>query len=387
MKVNSLFTKTKNASKLLKKYNINYSNVIYVLFNDQINEMKEISKIFIKFISELYKNQEYHNSELQFVAEIQNLPTAVLTFSPMRLDFLIDGHNSLILSDINLPGSFVPDLFWPFLSMKENLNDLHNNIKNYTFLNAYHYYHKSISKYFNHDYSVVRFLDRNTTKPKNQIDFINRLYKLISDLNFIRLRFINKEIDAEYISALDSKHIISLFLNTHNSPKNLIDSIKLLLESNRPIFVDPKLLPFTDKKPPSLEVLKTILKDNEAEYLKSHLPRLSDGEQEVTKRRFGHSSSSFVNKLSCDIDTIINRDLFAYPEVNIEKLEALPFQGLNKKAKYSKYIFEISLNTFIVTKKDSIIDSNECVSVSSRGAISHPISGPHTLLFPTMVKR
>ena len=165
------------------------------------------------------------------------------------------------------------------------------------------------------------------------------------------------------------------------------------MNSDRPIFVNPKLLPFTDKKPPSLDCLRTILKDNEAEYMNSHLPKVILKGDTVIKRRFGHSSSSYVKASLSTEDIIRNQDLYPYSEVKLEKLQPIPYQDLSSKIKtvntklasVEDYLFEISLNIFIVTSGTAFNEVLDCVSVSSRGAKSHPISGPHTLLFPTVI--
>ena len=138
----------------------------------------------------------------------------------------------------------------------------------------------------------------------------------------------------------------------------------------------------SDKKPPSLEILTTFLADNEAEYLVEHLPSLKS-KNVINKIRFGHSASSYIKNKS-------NNNNYLYPQIELEKLKSLTFQGFlgySKATEKSKdHLCEISINTFIVTQDKDFKDYNECVSVSSRGSLSHPISGPHTLLFPTIVE-
>jgi len=389
------FDKVSEVSESLKKHTVNFSNEVFVINNHQFSEMLNIGKLYIKLMANLYKKQEYFNKKLSLTKKIQQFPTPKLTFSPMRFDFLCDSKNNLILSDINLPGSFVPDIFWPIYGINNQFDELICDKKNYICYNAYVKYHQIISNYLGDKYKILRFLDNNTNKLQEQRNFLKNLYQLINELKLINLNYSDQEINQKFIQDLDSNFLVSLFLNTHNSPENLSNSIEILLNSDRPIFVNPKLLPFTDKKPPSLDFLRTILKDNKAEYMNAHLPKVILKGNTVIKRRFGHSSSSYVTVSLSTEEIIRNQDLYPYSEVKVEKLQPIPYQGLsskvininNKLVKNSieDYLFEISLNIFIVTRGTAFNEVLDCVSVSSRGAKSHPISGPHTLLFPTVI--
>ena len=381
MRMELFFDKIRKTSLMLQKHEINFSDEIFVISKEQLVIMKKISQIFLKLMECIYKTQEYYNSDILFVRKIKELPIPKITFSPMRLDFL-QNDDKLILSDVNLPGSLVPDIFWAQFGIKEEreIFDFFNN--KYTAFNAYYHYNEIITRFSNEKGVILRFLEKNTVKSHKQRKFLESLYKMIDNMNLINLVYNDDEINHDLIYNLPLNNIISLFLNTHNSPENLYSSIKVLLSEDRPIFVNPKLLPFTDKKPPSLEILTTFLADNEAKYLFEHLPSLKS-KNIINKIRFGHSASSYIENTS-------NSNNYLYPQIELEKLRSLPFQGLieNYKSneKYKDYLFEISINTFIVTQDNDFREYNECVSVSSRGSLSHPISGPHTLLFPTIAE-
>ena len=381
MRMQLFFDKIRKASLMLQKHDINFSDEIFVISKEQLLTMKRISQIFIKLIEGMYKTQEYYNLDVPFITKIKNLPLPKLTFSPMRLDFL-QKDEKLILSDVNLPGSLVPDIFWAQFGIKKEkeIYDLFNN--NYTAFNAYYHYNKIITRFLNKKGVILRFLEQNTVKSHKQRKFLESLYKMIDHMNLINLVYKDDELNHDLIYNLPSDNLISIFLNTHNSPENLYSSIKELLNEDRPIFVNPKLLPFTDKKPPSLEILTSFLADNEAEYLFEHLPSLKSNNS-INKIRFGHSASSYIKNTS-------NNNSYLYPQIELEKLNSLPFQGFmgysKTNDKFKDHLCEISINTFIVTQDNYFKDYNECVSVISRGSLSHPISGPHTLLFPTLVE-
>jgi len=375
------FDKIRKTSLMLQKHEINFSDEIFVISKEQLLIMKKISEIFIKLMECIYKSQEYYNLDVPFITKIKNLPIPKLTFSPMRLDFL-QNDNNLILSDVNLPGSLVPDIFWAQFGIKKEREIYDFFDTKYTAFNAYYYYNKIIARFLNKNAVILRFLEQNTVKSNKQRKFLKTLYKMIDHMNLINLDYKDDEINHDLLYNLPPDNIISIFLNTHNSPENLYSSIKVLLSEDRPIFVNPKLLPFTDKKPPSLEILTTFLADNEAEYLFEHLPSLKS-KNVINKIRFGHSASSYIKNKS-------NNNNYLYPQIELEKLKSLTFQGFlgySKATEKSKdHLCEISINTFIVTQDKDFKDYNECVSVSSRGSLSHPISGPHTLLFPTIVE-
>jgi hypothetical protein len=381
MRMQLFFDKIRKASLMVQKHDINFTDEIFVISKEQLLTMKKVSQIFIKLMEYVYKSQEYYNLDLPFITKIKNLPIPKLTFSPMRLDFL-QKDEKLILSDVNLPGSLVPDIFWAQFGIKKErkIYDFFN--KKYTAFNAYYHYNKIITKFLNRKAVILRFLEHNTVKSHKQRKFLEALYKLIDHMNLINLVYMDDEINHDLIYNLPSDKIISIFLNTHNSPENLYSSIKELLTEDRPIFVNPKLLPFTDKKPPSLEILTSFLSDNEAEYLFEHLPSLKSNNK-INKIRFGHSASSYIKSTSTD-------NYYLYPQIELEKLNSLQFQGFIEHSKtnekYKDHLCEISINTFIVTQGNEFKDYNECVSVSSRGSLSHPISGPHTLLFPTIAE-
>ncbi len=375
------FDKIRKTSLMLQKHEINFSDEIFVISKEQLLIMKKISEIFIKLMECIYKSQEYYNLDVPFITKIKNLPIPKLTFSPMRLDFL-QNDNNLILSDVNLPGSLVPDIFWAQFGIKKEREIYDFFDTKYTAFNAYYYYNKIIARFLNKNAVILRFLEQNTVKSNKQRKFLKTLYKMIDHMNLINLDYKDDEINHDLLYNLPPDNIISIFLNTHNSPENLYSSIKVLLSEDRPIFVNPKLLPFTDKKPPSLEILTSYLTDNEAEYLFEHLPSLKS-KNVINKIRFGHSASSYIKNKS-------NNNNYLYPQIELEKLKSLTFQGFlgySKATEKSKdHLCEISINTFIVTQDKDFKDYNECVSVSSRGSLSHPISGPHTLLFPTIVE-
>jgi len=381
MRMELFFDKIRKTSLMLQKHEINFSDEIFVISKEQLLIMKKISEIFIKLMECIYKSQEYYNLDVPFITKIKNLPIPKLTFSPMRLDFL-QNDNNLILSDVNLPGSLVPDIFWAQFGIKKEREIYDFFDTKYTAFNAYYYYNKIIARFLNKNAVILRFLEQNTVKSNKQRKFLKTLYKMIDHMNLINLDYKDDEINHDLLYNLPPDNIISIFLNTHNSPENLYSSIKVLLSEDRPIFVNPKLLPFTDKKPPSLEILTTFLADNEAEYLFEHLPSLKS-KNIINKIRFGHSASSYIKNKS-------NNNNYLYPQIELEKLKSLTFQGFlgySKATEKSKdHLCEISINTFIVTQDKDFKDYNECVSVSSRGSLSHPISGPHTLLFPTIVE-
>ena len=381
MRMESFFDKVRKTSFMLQKHDMNFSDEIFVISKEQLLTMKKISEIFIKLMERIYKTQEYYNLDVPFIHKIKSLSSPMITFSPMRLDFLQNDDN-LILSDVNLPGSLVPDIFWAQFGIKKEREIFDFFNKKYTAFNAYHHYNEIIARFLKERVVILRFLEKNTVKSHKQRKFLESLYKMIDNMNLINLVYKDEEINHDLIYDLPPNYIISLFLNTHNSPENLYSSIKVLLNEDRPIFVNPKLLPFTDKKPPSLEILTTFLADNEAEYLFEHLPSLKS-KKVINKIRFGHSASSYIKNTS-------NNNNYLYPQIELEKLKSLPFQGFmeNYKTneKYKDYLFEISINTFIVTRDNDFKEYNECVSVGSRGSLSHPISGPHTLLFPTIVE-
>jgi len=381
MRMQLFFDKIRKASLMLQKHDINFSDEIFVISKEQLLTMKKISQIFIKLMESMQKTQEYYNLDVPFITKIKNLPIPKLTFSPMRLDFL-QKDEKLILSDVNLPGSLVPDIFFSHFGIKKEKEIFNFFNSKYTAFNAYYHYNKIITRLLNEKAVILRFLEQNTVKSHKQRKFLESLYKMIDHMNLINLVYKDDELNHDLINNLPPNNIISIFLNTHNSPENLYSSIKVLLSEGRPIFVNPKLLPFTDKKPPSLEILTSFLADNEAEYLFEHLPSLKS-KNIIQKIRFGHSASSYINNTS-------NNNSYLYPQIELEKLKSLPFQGFieNNKPneKYKDYLFEISINTFIVTRDNYFKEYNECVSVSSRGSLSHPISGPHTLLFPTIVE-
>ena len=112
------FDKIRKTSLMLQKHEINFSDEIFVISKEQLLIMKKISEIFIKLMECIYKSQEYYNLDVPFITKIKNLPIPKLTFSPMRLDFL-QNDNNLILSDVNLPGSLVPDIFWAQFGIKK----------------------------------------------------------------------------------------------------------------------------------------------------------------------------------------------------------------------------------------------------------------------------
>ena len=381
MRMELFFDKIRKTSLMLQKHEINFSDEIFVISKEQLLIMKKISEIFIKLMECIYKSQEYYNLDVPFITKIKNLPIPKLTFSPMRLDFL-QNDNNLILSDVNLPGSLVPDIFWAQFGIKKEREIYDFFDTKYTAFNAYYYYNKIIARFLNKNAVILRFLEQNTVKSNKQRKFLKTLYKMIDHMNLINLDYKDDEINHDLLYNLPPDNIISIFLNTHNSPENLYSSIKVLLSEDRPIFVNPKLLPFTDKKPPSLEILTSYLTDNEAEYLFEHLPSLKS-KNVINKIRFGHSASSYIKNKS-------NNNNYLYPQIELEKLKSLTFQGFlgySKATEKSKdHLCEISINTFIVTQDKDFKDYNECVSVSSRGSLSHPISGPHTLLFPTIVE-
>ncbi len=381
MRMQLFFDDIRKASLMLQKHDINFSDEIFVISKEQLLTMKKISQIFIKLMECMHKTQEYYNLDVPIITKIKNLPIPKITFSPMRLDFL-QKDEKLVLSDVNLPGSLVPDIFWAQFGIKKEreIFDFFNN--KYTAFNAYYHYNKIITRFLNEKVVILRFLEQNTVKSHKQRKFLKSLYKMIDHMNLINLVYKDDEIDHDLICNLPPNNIISIFLNTHNSPENLYSSIKVLLSEGRPIFVNPKLLPFTDKRPPSLEILTSFLTDNEAEFLFEHLPSLKS-KNVINKIRFGHSASSYIENIS-------NNNKYLYPQIELEKLKSLHFQGFieNYKTneKYKDYLFEISINTFIVTQDNDFKEYNECVSISSRGSLSHPISGPHTLLFPTIVE-
>ena len=151
------FDKVKEVSESLKKHTVNFSNKVFVINNHQFLEMLNIGKLYIKLMANLYKKQEYFNKDLSLTKEIQQFSTPKLTFSPIRFDFLCDSKNNLILSDINLPGSFVPDIFWPIYGINNHSDELRCYKKNFICYNAYAKYHQIISNYLGDKYNILRF--------------------------------------------------------------------------------------------------------------------------------------------------------------------------------------------------------------------------------------
>lgn len=384
MKAANLFNRVENTVSQLKELDIHFADSIYVISKPQFDEMNRISDIFLKLIKRLYKANIYWNSELGLVSHIKNLPALNISFSPMRLDFLQKNDKTLVLSDVNLPGSFVPDLFWPAFGIGSSNEEIRILGSNFKVFNAFSYYSENLNDTLGYSPRIIRFLEKHTVKTKKQLNFLENLYKYIKDSS-LDLDFRNKEVTYSILSDLSSEEIISVFLNTHNSPDNLISSFKTICDFKNPIFANPQLLPYTDKKPPSYDFLKTYLSKHDANYLYNHLPQLSSEEDYIKKRRFGHSSSSLSSE---------HGSYFDYPEVKLEKLYPLNYQNIeaplfkeeNKRnSKYKNYLFEISLNSFIITKKNEVHNYCSAVSISSRGNPTHPISGPHTTLFPTIL--
>jgi len=380
------FRKLEELAEILKSYEINLAKTYYVIYKDQFDEMRKTATIFIKLMEILYKENNYYNLDIPLVSGIQAFPNPELTFSPFRFDFLMDLEGNLIISDINLPGSFAIDLYWTMLDKKKAKKNIENL---YLYFNAFIKYKQIIFQYFNSNFRIIRFLESNTVKSEKQREFISKLFDLLNAIGPIELEFPNCEIDKVDFSILSSEYIVSLFLNTHNSPDNLLNSIKILIESKKPIFANPKLLPFTDKKPPSLEFLQSILNDNDADFLHQHLPKAENQRGYLKKKRFGHSSSSYNESLN-DSSSTINFSVYPYPKVKLEKLSGLDFQSIpnikHSGNNYDRFLFELSLNTFITTQDNIFKNIESCVSVGCRGARSHPISGPNTLIFPTLVE-
>ena len=380
------FRKLEELADILKSYEINLAKTYFVIYNDQFNEMRKISTIFINLMEILYKENNYYNKDLQIVSGIQDFSYPELSFSPLRFDFLIDFEGNLIVSDINLPGSFALDLYW---TMVDNKNAIKKIEGIYAYFNAFIKYKDIIGQLFNVNFKILRLLELNTVKSEKQRQFIANLFDLLNAVGPIKLEFPNNEIDKIDLTGLSSKYIVSLFLNTHNSPENLLNSIKILIDSKKPIFANPKLLAFTDKKPPSLEFLQSLLKDNDADYLHTHLPKTDNQDGFIEKTRFGHSSSSYPNSLD-NLNNLIKSSPYPYPKVRLEKLNALEFQGIPNIQRsgydYDRFMFELSLNTFITTQKNIFKNMETCASVGCRGARSHPISGPNTLIFPALVE-
>lgn len=380
------FRKLEKLTEILKLYEINLAKLYYVIYRDQFNEMQKSANNFIKLMEILHKENIVYNLDIPLVSGIQTYPNPELSFSPIRFDFLIDLEGNLIISDINLPGSFAMDLYWTMLDKKKAKKNIENL---YLCFNAFIKYKQIILQYFNSNFRIIRFLESNTVKSETQRDFISNLFELFNAVGPIELVFPNCEIDKADLSSLSSEYIVSLFLNTHNSPDNLLNSIKILIESKKPIFANPKLLPFTDKKPPSLELLQSILNDNDADFLHQHLPKAENQRGYIEKKRFGHSSSSYNESLN-DSSSTINSSVYPYPKVKLEKLSGLDFQSIpniqHSGHNYDRFLFELSLNTFITTQGNIFKNVESCISVGCRGARSHPISGPNTLIFPTIVE-
>ncbi len=278
------FQKISSLSSLLRDYQINYAIIPFIISKHQFYQMRKTVTLFIKLLKRLYKNQEYYNLDLQFIKEIQEFSIPQITFSPMRFDFLLSSSNNLILSDINLPGSFVPDIFWPVYGLKEKQGQISFFDERFKVYNAFQLYHEEISKYLKKDFEIIRCLEKNSNKSEKQKQFLTLIYEYINQLSPIRLKFMNKSIENINFLEFSPNIVASIFLNTHNSPNNLLESIKILLNLKKPIFVNPKLLPYSDKRPPNLEFVRSHLKENEADYLMCHLPKSENSKNYIIKK-------------------------------------------------------------------------------------------------------
>jgi len=387
--------------RAFKDFNIKIANQFFILELKQLRIMLRISEILFKIIKKCYNEQIIYNTDILEFAELKNLVEPGITISPIRIDFLLKNNNQICLSDINVPGSFVLDMIWPELGIKLPEAQFRFMNKRYTILNAFPKYQEIFSKYLNSKTNIFRYLEINTTNNKEQNEFLKKLYSKISNYNFFNLFFKDVEITKLKKEEINEHSLISFFLNTNNSLSNLLESSKSIINYNFPIFANPKLIPFMDKKYPNRQFLSTILKSNELNLFLRHIPReIEQKNRSIIKRRFGHAEKGWYGQPTSQNNSVNNEKL----TFRQEKLFGFKFNGskfnrtLNtmKKLRGKKFrpnvnvrinIFELSLNSIMVTKNGKIEKIIPAVSFSARGALEHPISGPHTTIFPTIIER
>ncbi|MHA1149108.1 MAG: hypothetical protein ACTSR8_12790 [Promethearchaeota archaeon] len=91
------FKKLRRVSQIFKNYEINLAEEFYLVKKKDLSIMRDISIIFIDFIKKVYESQEYYNNDIELVNKMKYLTVPKLSFSPLRLDFLLNKDNEFIM--------------------------------------------------------------------------------------------------------------------------------------------------------------------------------------------------------------------------------------------------------------------------------------------------
>ena len=380
-----------------ERFNIKIANQFYILNFKTLREMFDVSEVLFKIIRTCYNDRLLYNSDISGFEELIELPEPKITITPIRVDFLLKHTNRICVNDINIPDNFIFDMIWPELGIDSLELNFNFSGRNYAILNAFPRYKKIFSEYFKSDPTIIRYLELNSNNTLEQNQFLMNLYEKISNYNFFNLIFQDKDINNLENSIEKENTLISYLLNTNNSLESLLESATSLFKYQMPIFANPKLLPFLDKRLPDKQFINSILKSNEIGRILRHIPRKSSVKNKsVIKNRFGHSGKSWVG----EINSKITQEL----QFRQEKLYGFKFNGnqfngtlknmrrfrkLNYKpnVNFRNHIYELSMNSILITKNDKVEKIIPGISFSCRGAIYHPISGPHTTIYPTIIEK
>jgi len=399
--INDKFLDFEEKIKFFRDLDINIANQFFILDLRTLRKLERISELWLKVIKICYNQKLLFNPEIFEFKELINLSEPSFTISPIRLNFLLNNRRQICLNDINIPSSFVLDMIWPELGLKSLEIEFEFIGKRFVILNAFPRYQKIFSKFFKKITNIHRYLEINTTNTEEGNRFLDKLYRKISSYGFFNLIFNDIEISKFENKIYPDDSLISFFLNTNNTIRNLLHSSKSIFQHGFPIFANPKLIPYMDKRFPSRQFLSTVLKTNELDYIKYHIPReIQDDYKAVIKRRFGNAGEGWFNQYYTQSESEKKDDLIFRQEL----LSGFKFQGwefnkkLNtiKKLRGKKFkpnvnvkrnIFELSLNSILITKNDKIETTIPAISFAARGSLGHPISGPHTTIFPILIEK
>lgn len=380
------------AAALLNRLGARFSGELLVIPRRAFRKALKVAAAFLDFVKAVWSGGEAPpNADLDPLGDVARLQRAGACVSPVRLDFLRNASGEPVLIDVNLPGSLVPELFWPLYSALSR-DDGTSGASKGARLDPLLALDREATRIAGPHWEVHRFLDVASNKPAAQRRFLERVYDFARTRGLAPFHFHDVDVasgDWERFNSTGGtggSKIASVFLNTHNSPRNLLESCERLLATDLRVFADPHLLWCTDKRPADLETLECYLPGSRAEFLAGHLPRVldstggvsgGDGEgslappRPVLKRRLGHAGSGLASASGPS-------GVHPHPTVLVEGLRG--FQGPRPG-----WEFEVSVSALLVAeglKLDVVLP----VGLGAKGAPSHPVSGPEATLFPTITE-